>query len=624
VKTRGIAILLRDLPQLGKEYDRFLSNDNRDQGEEIFLDIPISLKLSKSKVRSDRRDFPFLFGDLFRLVSVSRFERSDASDVDIVLCSRTILNLFKKVEYVPTAQEEIAAVAEYFATDSEISPPHDYWESTYDEGRLDSWRSHLRSHDSSFHHIIGISIDNDSRYEEHRETLLHIASDMDSLVQRILPCETIRWEDYSPKHGPGSVSDWNEKRDKYSFPNWPERLSEVFPSYGWATHMLDNPADAKPDFWGSDVSSQVICVPKTYGKPRVIASEPTAHMYCQQAILPYIRKNLPSGVTKCISVHDQEPSRQKSLEGSRLGNLCTIDLSKASDRVTTQSVVALLRNQGDLLEAIRASRTAAHRCDKYKFPLVRINKFAPMGSAVTFPVQTILYFVASLATLRMMTGNTSYAETDLKIGDGVLQVFGDDIIVPSTCYHMLVLVLEALGLKVNYSKSHFHVSNCFRESCGMDAYKGYDVTPLYLTRLDEPTRPCSALVYTEVANNAYSKGLWMISQTIRDSIAPKLGSLIPVCNYALPCARFLSFWQSPQFAGKRRWDQDLQTWKRQGIVAYTTGGLEKRDSWEDLLQYFVEGFKPGTLSHLDPAFSRVGVLSDFRTKFSVRWVNTPE
>jgi hypothetical protein len=87
------------------------------------------------------------------------------------------------------------------------------------------------------------------------------------------------------------------------------------------------------------------------------------------------------------------------------------------------------------------------------------------------------------------------------------------------------LALNQFGFKVNTHKS-FWKGN-FRESCGMDAYSGIDVTPTYMRRLLPVDRTDSHGVASTVAlaNQFYLKGMWRTAKFLRKVVEDLLGSL---------------------------------------------------------------------------------------------------
>jgi hypothetical protein len=96
----------------------------------------------------------------------------------------------------------------------------------------------------------------------------------------------------------------------------------------------------------------------------------------------------------------------------------------------------------------------------------QMNCYAPMGNATTFPVQSLVFWSICVAALQRRGLHQP----------GAVFVFGDDIIVRSECAEIVIDALESFGLLVNRSKSFWR--GAFRESCGVDAFNGVDVTPV--------------------------------------------------------------------------------------------------------------------------------------------------
>jgi hypothetical protein len=96
-----------------------------------------------------------------------------------------------------------------------------------------------------------------------------------------------------------------------------------------------------------------------------------------------------------------------------------------------------------------------------------------MGNATTFPVQSLVFWAICVASLQRQGFHQP----------GAVFVFGDDIIIPSECAERVIDDLETFGLLCNRSKSFY--KGAFRESCGVDAFNGIDVTPVrWKTTLD--------------------------------------------------------------------------------------------------------------------------------------------
>lgn len=163
------------------------------------------------------------------------------------------------------------------------------------------------------------------------------------------------------------------------------------------------------------------------------------------------------------STRDQSRNQMAARSGSIDGRLATLDLSSASDTIAKELVWELFPY--DWAYALNECRT-----DLVELPngeLLRLQKFSSMGDGFTFPLETLIFY--SLAY-----GCCKVRELDTK----AIQVYGDDIIVPTDCFEFLCDTLKCLGFLPNAEKS-FHTGP-FRESCGADYYKGINIRPCYL------------------------------------------------------------------------------------------------------------------------------------------------
>jgi hypothetical protein len=124
---------------------------------------------------------------------------------------------------------------------------------------------------------------------------------------------------------------------------------------------------------------------------------------------------------------------------------------------------------------------------------MRLAKFASMGSALTFPIEAMVFStvvfmaIASAEAEYGSEGQRALVDTDLimRHRSGV-RVYGDDIVVPVRFVHRVVEYLEAFGFRVNSNKSFW--TGKFRESCGKEFYDGHDVSVVRVRR-EFPSRP---------------------------------------------------------------------------------------------------------------------------------------
>ena len=312
------------------------------------------------------------------------------------------------------------------------------------------------------------------------------------------------------RHGPGAVAEQLKQHEKSCFPNWPHKLQNTFP---WELCGKTIGANlGKPSH--HEMASRLICVPKTAKGPRLIAAEPTSHQWCQQLILRFLFNQCREHFgTHFIDFRDQQKSGDMVLEASLNRELATVDLSDASDRLTCWTVERIMRTNSSLLKALHAARTRYIKVkDRGVVDFLSLRKFASQGTATTFPVMSLVMLCIALAAT---LGNERVTWAKLRELRTKVRVFGDDIILPIHGYERLVRTMDLLQLKVNTAKSY--INGHFRESCGTDGYRGYNITPSKPKTLvaDSPAS-CQAVVDT--SNNLFNKGLWYASRTADDQL----------------------------------------------------------------------------------------------------------
>jgi len=324
----------------------------------------------------------------------------------------------------------------------------------------------------------------------------------------------IHWGRLVPKHGPGAVADRLSSNGKWDQRTWTARLEPYFPAreYLAANQSSFNMEDLGRGLAilepGSEVPVKVITVPKTLKSPRVIAIEPTAMQYAQQAVLRGFLSAIKedSFLHRVVGLTDQDPNREMACYGSLSGELATLDLSEASDRVSNEHVLAMLEDWPLLSGAVQASRSRKARVPGHG--IIRLAKFASMGSALCFPVEAMVFLtVIFLGIERELSAPLCRRQVVNLFSDRV-RVFGDDLIVPQDHVLTVVSELEAFGFRVNTGKSFW--TGRFRESCGKEYYDGQDVS-IVKVRQTLPTRrqDASGVIATvALRNQLYWAGVW--------------------------------------------------------------------------------------------------------------------
>jgi hypothetical protein len=274
------------------------------------------------------------------------------------------------------------------------------------------------------------------------------------------------------KHGPGAVSEHFGVNERWGFDSISYNIEAlVGPEYfrsSWID-LLERPPSIQ------EVPARLIAVPKTAVKPRLISIEPAYNQFVQQALQLRLKDLLERGDFACSYTY-QHHNQRMALQGSIDGKIATIDLSEASDRVSLALVEELFGFNPSFIRYLKLSRSRFVQTEDDD--LILLNKFASMGSALTFPVESMVFMTLVVTVLCRMRGD--FSERTIKSyrkRSGTLSIYGDDIIIPVDAYPNVVQSLTSLGMKVNDSKSFS--SGKFRESCGVDAYDGRVVTPAY-------------------------------------------------------------------------------------------------------------------------------------------------
>ena len=590
VASRGISFCMIDMPEAGKTVDSALSGGRLWRG---------MLPSSFWKARVPFREFLFLSELLDKVFDDEGFLRPDV-ETKAIRFLRQVLYLAKKVEKECGDAATLAEVETYRQLDASLRSPSLCWLGDaldFPERKLSLRDGYRSSRDMlSYRDQIPVRL------------LSYIQKTADILTSRF---PVVDWRDVQPRHGPGAVADQRSGKDKYTFPAWPAKLERIFPFnyFGMSREDLSPPDVTYPP--NRECPVRLLAVPKTLKGPRMIASEPVAHQYIQLGLMRWFRENLPKPLLKSISFKNQDHSRDLCLKASLDGRLATVDLSSASDRLSCWVVERIFRSNPSILEALHACRSrwlvnATGLGEQY---FITLKKYAPMGNGTTFPVQSIVYAIISIACSIYEKGESVTYQTICSHARDI-RVFGDDIILPSLAVPSLVQALDHLDLRVNRAKTHF--LGHFRESCGMDAYKGVDVTPLYARGLEPGTTATSLVSWVDVCKNAALKGLPNLSYHMEGMIPHELRSLLPRSTENLGCLTLWSYFPGT-YGGKRRYNKRLHRWEVLGLQAQTKDVRRKRESYANLLQYFIEAPAPDS-------FWSSGFVVRKRSLLRKRWV----
>jgi hypothetical protein len=484
LESNGASFLFGDLPQLGRSFDRTLIT-----GE------PLSYSARFARCSAETRYPLFLNGLFKKVLEKDGHLKVDPEPIHIKQLRQLLLLCYKtEVPYNEIVNDQ--AIADFTARDSSLT-----------DKELPVKTEEFKAAKRLMARILGVLDPRDIR----------------------------------PRHGPGATSCGTDNWSKYhSFRYFP-KLDRVYP---YAEHFFFNAShlcDELQKLYDSVVvekpHAKLVLVPKDQRGPRLICAEPREHQFIQQGLMRLLYKHIESHpLTKgFVNFTDQTINGRLAEEGSIWKHNATLDLKDASDRVRSDLVRELVPPLWwECLDACRTAYVELPNGQVYG-PMA---KFAPMGSAVCFPIEALVFWVLLRSSLNVD-----------------VYVYGDDIVVPIDCAERACHILESYDLKVNVDKSCYKTP--FRESCGYDFFNGSDVSYVKLRqvpKVDDLQSEVSLVEFANLISESYGESLGTSVQHYVDHlygphfVHPEGGSL---CYKGSPRASNDVFF-------RRRWNRDYQ------------------------------------------------------------------
>jgi len=485
VENVGILFLTISLSNFGKDFQKSLDQGIVDRN--LFQGFSWQAGLPR-----------FLGGFLDRVFDRDSGVLLNDPDIEAIIAVRQLTLLYSKIELSCTSAREADAMSGYVECDREVK--------------------------------VNDSMMLESDYTDFQRIARLLFRPLFSGLDR-----QIFQEELVPKHGPGATADKLLGNKKYLLNTWTDRLQEVFFAEDFLVPNSRYVSEDRFTFLepGAEQPVKVISVPKTQKSPRIIAIEPSYVQYAQQAIL----EPMVSGLEKdkilkhFLGFTDQGPNQSMAREGSERGHTATLDLSEASDRVSNQLVRRLFADNSFLLKAVEATRS--RRADVPGHGVIRLAKFASMGSALCFPVEAMVFLTLIFLGIEKESNTRFTTRSDFLRYRGRVRVYGDDLIVPIDNVESVIQSLEHFGARVGSSKS-FWIGR-FRESCGKEYYDGTDVSIVRFRRLfpaslqDGPG--CISMV--SFRNQLYRAGCWETVKYV-DTLIWKVFKYFPVVEESSP------------------------------------------------------------------------------------------
>lgn len=207
---------------------------------------------------------------------------------------------------------------------------------------------------------------------------------------------------------------------------------------------------------------QGFTVTKNAETDRYCSKQPTGNMLLQKAIGWIIRQRLK---LVGINLDDQSKNREAARRASITLKDATIDLKSASNSIVCLLLQWLL--PADWLNEIMVARSPLCQPTPSS-PWVKTDMVGAMGNGFTFELESLVFWALAEAVRQISRSR------------GKILVFGDDVVAPVHCIHMIMAVYQFCGFRINRDKSFW--TGTFRESCGGHYDNGLDITPIYIRK----------------------------------------------------------------------------------------------------------------------------------------------
>ena len=584
IACEGVSFLTKTMYNLGRHFDKVLAG-------------ACSFEPSKCGFKTrNSTSLPVFLGELFERVLSTEGVLLHSPDALSVRTIRQILLPFGKYELEYPQHIEQKVINDFKKAEDELAANDGKFETIHNSlqlcigGRIPVYPSGVFG---------SLSSDTDP---SSKQVLSHVRRAKQLLFRVVNRCD---FTNIVPRHGPGVVATKQRFREKYQWSNVSTRITDVYPldAYFYASlgHVCDK-YDSFDGITGYDLPAKVILVPKDSRGPRLISCEPVDKQWIQQGIMRNLVRSIEANpLTKGkVNFTDQTVNQTLAKQASLSGEFATLDLKEASDRVH-HSLIRLLfpEHVFRVLDCCRSVATVLPAGDT-----IALRKFAPMGSALCFPIMAL-----TIWALLSAAAPNAYVQQNI-------YVYGDDVIVPVSFANDAIAVLTYFGLKLNTDKCC--IQGPFKESCGTDAFQGLDVTPVRFRTVwssdRSPTTYCSWISYS---NSLYAAGYVGTARAIADSLESVYGP-IPSEDMNLSCPS-LSINSRDEFRFKKRYSKRYQRFQYLVPDSYSPSHRVYGDDWDMILRFFSES--PPSIPV--PRLGRVDSILLGGSELDVRLYTTP-
>lgn len=372
---------------------------------------------------------------------------------------------------------------------------------------------------------------------------------------------------FLPRPGPGATNTPTKKTERYRPRVLYKQINDVLDYQEWWYPTLWDACLRSREFLQlhknavKEPVARFKFVPKTWNKPRGICIEENEMQVMQQAVRVMLYDLIDRLLYPNIALSEQSVNALLALLSSETQEDATIDMSEASDRISRELVSWLFQDNQEFHDVLMALSTRwvkppSEVEDEFK-ELIRINKYAPMGSALCFPVMSLVH----IALVRSIIEHGAY-KTNMQDLLNRVHVYGDDIVLPSETVEDVYAWLPKFGMKLNKTKSFYR--SHFRESCGIHALHGKDVTPVYIkySPYHNNAKAIASAYATEeqLHKKGFTTAAYFQRCTVRDAYPEKdfVPSGLSLAGFARPFDS--EDLRRLKLQRRRKWNANLQCW----------------------------------------------------------------
>ena len=390
---------------------------------------------------------------------------------------------------------------------------------------------------------------------------------------------------FLPRPGPGATNTPTEKTERFRPHVLYKQINDVLDYQEWWYPNLWDACLQSRDFLQlhKDAVDEPVArfkfVPKTQDKPRGICIEENEMQVMQQAVRVYLYDLFKRSFYPNIAMEEQSVNASLALRSSVDLMDATIDMSEASDRVSRELVSWLFQDNQMFHDVLMALSTRWIKPPKElntEFPnLIRTNKYAPMGSALCFPIMTLVHYALVLSIIEHGT------YSNMQDLFSRVYVYGDDIVIPSETADDVFHWLPFFGMKLNKTKSF--VKSHFRESCGVHALNGADVTPVYIKYTPYHNNGAAVAAAYAIEEQLLTKGFYSTAEFQREIIREqyRYSDYVPKGSAQAGFSRTFSSYLTEddwtrryKLPRRRKWNSHLQCW------TYVVDQIKKQEEFK--------------------------------------------